>query len=238
MDGGTNICITGILGLVFDVVSIPPIPISIATTLGSISIDSCCTKRGLIPLTLSDSSIYYQPCYYCKNAVETIISPEAIVAARNTLVHWTQEGHKGNNPGSICFSSENSLYSITLSLEKQNGLYYYPMDAFTIDCDTTCPAIPLIKCTAAPPQPATPHCGKRYLPVSQDRMAKSEVCMQGLGCPGEDQLDLLPGNITGIPPSFHYHLFRFIDWKKEARIQKQATFALPSGLGNKTAILP
>jgi hypothetical protein len=44
MDGGANICITGILGLLVDVVSIPPIPISVATTLGSISINNCCTK--------------------------------------------------------------------------------------------------------------------------------------------------------------------------------------------------
>jgi hypothetical protein len=153
--------------------------------------------------------------------VETIISPEAIVTASDTLVHWTQEGYKGNDPGSICFSSESGLYSITLSLEKQDGLYYCPMDTFTIDHDPTCPATTLIKCTAAPPQPATPCHGKCYLPVSQDRMAKSEIWMQCLGCPGEDQLDLLPGNITGILPSFHYHPFRFIDWKEEAQIQKQ-----------------
>jgi hypothetical protein len=43
-----------------------------------------------------------------------------------------------------------------------------------------------------------------------------------LGSPGEDQLDLLTGNVTGIPPGFHYHPFRFIDWKEEARVQKQA----------------
>jgi hypothetical protein len=43
-----------------------------------------------------------------------------------------------------------------------------------------------------------------------------------LGSPGEDQLDLLPGNVTDIPPGFQYHPFRFIDWKEEARIQKQA----------------
>jgi hypothetical protein len=46
--------------------------------------------------------------------------------------------------------------------------------------------------------------------------------MLRLGSPGEDQLDLLPGNVTGVPPGFQYHPFRFIDWKEEARIQKQA----------------
>jgi len=46
--------------------------------------------------------------------------------------------------------------------------------------------------------------------------------MLRLGYPGEDQLDLLPGNATSIPLSFQYHPFCFIDWKEEARIQKQA----------------
>ncbi len=174
MDGGANICITSILGLLVDVISIPPIPISVATTSGSISINDCCTKQGLTPLTLTGDSIYYQPCYYCKNTVETIISMEAIVAASNTLVHCTQEGHKGSDPGSICFSSESGLYLITLSLEKWDGLYYCPTDVFTIDCSPSCPAIPLIKCATAPPQPATPCCGRRYFPVMQDRMAKSK----------------------------------------------------------------
>ena len=222
MDGGANICITGILGLLIDVVLIPPIPISVATTSGSISMDDCCTKRGLIPLTLSDGSIYYQPCYYCKNAVETIISPEAIVAASDILVHWTQEGHKGSDSGSIRFTSDSGLYSITLSLEKRDGLYYCPTDAFTLGHNHHCPTIPTIKRIAAPITPTTPRRGRRYLPVSQDRMAESEVWMQRLGCPGEDQLDLLHGNVTGIPPSFQYHPFRFVDWKEEARIQKQA----------------
>ncbi len=80
-----------------------------------------------------------------------IISPEAIIAASNTLVHWTQEGHKGNDLGSICFLSERGLYLITLNLEKQDGLYYCPMDAFTIDRDPNCPAISLLKSATAPP---------------------------------------------------------------------------------------
>ena len=46
--------------------------------------------------------------------------------------------------------------------------------------------------------------------------------MLQLGSPGEDQLDLLPGNVTGIPPGFRYHPFCIIDWKEEARIQKHA----------------
>ncbi len=75
IDGGANICITGLLDLLVKVVSIPPLPISVATKTGGVSLDDCCTKKVLLPLTLEDGSFYYQPCYYCKNAVDIIISP-------------------------------------------------------------------------------------------------------------------------------------------------------------------
>jgi hypothetical protein len=127
MDGGTNICITGILGLLVDVISIPPSPILVANTSGSLLLDDCCTKWGLVPLTLSDGSVYYQPCYYCKNATKMIISLEVILAASDTLVHWTQEGHKRDAPGSIWFTSDNGLYSITLELENKMGSITVPL---------------------------------------------------------------------------------------------------------------
>jgi hypothetical protein len=137
MDGSANICVTGLLELLVDVESIQPLPISVATKTAKFSLDSCCTKKGLLPLTLDDSSIYYQPCYYCKNASETIISPDAILQASDTLVHWHQEGHKHGSPGKIRFSSDSGLYAITLSLEKRDGLYYCPTDVFTVAKDPT-----------------------------------------------------------------------------------------------------
>jgi hypothetical protein len=122
MDGGANTCVTGILGLLVDVVTIPPLPILVATTTNEFSVDACCTKKGLLPLTLTDSSTYYQECYYCKNATETIISPNAVLQSSDTLVSWHQDGHKDGGPGKIRFSSESGLYSITLALEKHEGL--------------------------------------------------------------------------------------------------------------------
>ncbi len=76
--GGANICLTGDLGLLTDVITIPPMPISVALQ-GEIRIDDCCTAHGKIPLQLEDGLMYWQDCYYSKNAVKTIISPQAIV---------------------------------------------------------------------------------------------------------------------------------------------------------------
>jgi hypothetical protein len=78
IDGGANICITGDINLLVDVVNIPPLPISVALH-GILTLDDCCTARGLLPIQLDDGSVYWQTCYYSKNAVETIISPQAIV---------------------------------------------------------------------------------------------------------------------------------------------------------------
>jgi hypothetical protein len=170
--------------------------------------------------------VYHQTRYYCKNAVETIISPEAIVAGSDTQVHWTQSGHKGDEPGLIKFSSDSGLYSITINLEKQDGLYYCPTDVFTVDRDPGWPNQPTIHRAAAPPPTTLPRRNRKFTPVSSDRLTELEVWMFRLGSPGEDQLDLLPGNVTGIPPGFHYHPFRSINWKEEARIQKQAALRL------------
>ena len=144
MDGGANICLTGILDLLVDVESIPPLPILVATKTGVVSLDDCCTKRGLLPLTLADGSVYYQPCYYCKNAVETIISPHAILASSDVLVQWTQRGHKDGRSGMIRFDSASGLYTISISLEFRDGLYYCPTDVFTVDRDPVRCHIPVI----------------------------------------------------------------------------------------------
>ena len=79
-----------VLDLLVEVVSIAPLLILVATKNGDISMDDCCTKHKLLPLTLADGMVYYQPCYYCKNAVEAIISPHAILAASDVLICWMQ----------------------------------------------------------------------------------------------------------------------------------------------------
>ena len=133
VDAGANICLTGDLNLLVDVVEIPPLPISVAVQGDSPSLDDCCTKRGYLPLQLSDGSTHWQLCFYCKNAVETIISPQAIIENRNVFSSWTQTGFKHSRPGQICFDSHDSLLTMKLTLEFHDGLYYCPTDVFTVN---------------------------------------------------------------------------------------------------------
>jgi hypothetical protein len=93
---------------------------------------------------LEDGSFYYQPCYYCKNVVKTIISLQAILAASDVLMRWTQTGHKDGSPGAIQFDSDSGLFSITMMLENRDGLYYCPTDIFTVNCDPVRCNIPSI----------------------------------------------------------------------------------------------
>ncbi len=108
-----------------------------------------------------------------------------------------------------------------MSLEYRDGLYYCPTDVFTVDHDPVRCNAPVIHRAIVPNTPQQRR-SKAYIPVSHNRLTESELWMLRLGSPGKDQLDLLHGRVTGIPPGFQYHPFRFIDWKEEARVQKQA----------------
>jgi hypothetical protein len=206
LDGGANICLTGVLELLVDVESIAPLPILVATMGGSVSMDNCCTKKGLLPLTLDDGTIYYHPCFYCKNAVETIVSLQAILATSKVLVHWTQTGHKDGSPGKVRFESESGLLSFTITLENRDGLYYCPTDVFTVKGDPSRGSSQKICRTSLDPLPIRRR-HKSYEPVLLDCITESKLWMLRLGSPGEDQLNLLPGNVTGIPNKFDYHPF-------------------------------
>ena len=94
MDVGVNICLTGDLGILADAVDIPPLLITVALNGNGSSVDDCCTKRGFIPLALSDGTIHWQLCYYSANAIETIISPQAILHSSDLFASWTMTGYK------------------------------------------------------------------------------------------------------------------------------------------------
>ncbi len=154
-----------------------------------------------------DGSLYYQPCYHCKKATETIISPQAVVDASDTFVTWHQTGHKGGILGSFQFESLSGLLLMTLPLHSINGLYYCPLDVLTVDSDSISPRVSSVSRIALDvpiPYLQTPS---KYKPVSKERQLESEVWSLCLGCPGKSQLDVLPGNVLGLPSVLEYHPF-------------------------------
>jgi len=56
IDGESNVCITGDLHTLLDVTDITPIDISVALDGVPSSLDDKITKRGLLPITLSDGT--------------------------------------------------------------------------------------------------------------------------------------------------------------------------------------
>jgi hypothetical protein len=134
IDGGANICITGDLDSLFDVVAIPPLSISVAVE-GASSLDDCCTARGMTPIQLDDGSIYWQACYFCANAVETIISPQAIVDSSEVFQSWHQTGYRCgvSTPGCLRFDSHDGLLTMSMTLVLHDGLHYCPTDVYAVD---------------------------------------------------------------------------------------------------------
>jgi hypothetical protein len=228
MDAGANICLTGDLGILANAVDIPPLPITVALNGSGSSVDDCCTKRGYIPLALSDGTIHWQLCYYSANAVKTIISPQAILGSSNLVASWTMTGYKDNRPGAIRFDSHDGFITMVINLICRDGLYYCPTDIFTLGTRptlpdyTTLPLLPVPKVNRVINQPPPPilHRSSRFAPTSKARQLESEVWLLRLGSPSVTQLDVLPQNVTGLPSTFEYHPFRFVDFKEQARIRK------------------
>ena len=213
IDGGSNVCITGDLGSLVDIIDIPPITFSVAIEGAPTSYDDCITKQGLLPLTLSDGSTYYQTCFFCANMVESIISPAAILDSSDVFYSWTQEGFKDPSlPGRIHFSSQDGLVAMSFPLRCHEGLYYCDTDAFTVDRDPV-----RVLCNRTAVRRDDP----KFQPTSKARQIESEVWALRFGSPGERQLDVLPDHVDGTPSRFEYHPFRHIDFKEQAYIRKQ-----------------
>ena len=222
MDAGANICLTGNLEILADAINIPPLPVTVTLNGHGTSVDDCCTKRGYIPLALSDGTIHWQLCYYSANAVETIISPQAILSSSNLFALWTMMGYKDNRPGTIRFDSHDGFISMIINLVCRDGLYYCPTDVFTLGTRpilpacTTSPSFPVPKVCRVVSQPPPPilRWSLHFTPTSEARQLESEVWLLRLGSPGVTQLDVLPQNVTRLPATFDYHPFRFADFKE------------------------
>jgi hypothetical protein len=227
MDGGANIYLTGDLSCLQNITDIPPMPITVATTGNDQNVTDCCTKRGFLPLSLPNGTVYWQPCFYCTSAVDTIISPQAILASSNIFTSWNQTGYKDGRPGTIRFTSFDGLQTMDLPLDFDDGLYYCPTDVFTIDTPpelsephtTTYPSqTPMVCCILHSPPIPTLRRPTKYQPTTKSKQLESELWLLCLGSPGVTMLDALPRNVTGIPAVFEHHPFRFVDFKAQAGI--------------------
>jgi hypothetical protein len=220
IDSGSNICVTGNLSKLLNVEDIIPINISVALEGTSFSLDDKITKRGLLPLTLSNGTVYYQTRFYCANMIDTIISPVVILASSDVLYFWHQEGCKDPTiPGRLRFTSKDGLLSMFFNPEYHDGLYYCLTDVFTVKNDSI-----WVSCNRgqALTQSNTNHLPSKFVPTSKARQVESEVWMLCLGSPGEHQFDALPHNVIGMPAVFEYHPFQSIDFKEQANIRKKA----------------
>ncbi len=221
MDGGANICVTRDLNRLVNIIDITPMPITVATSGDGTSLNNCCTKCGYVPLTLEDGTIYWQLCFYCANITATIISPQAFLALSDVFASWCQTGYKDSWPGCVQFDSRNGLISMTLALNFKDGLYYCPTDVYTVNDFPPPPPTPTAFCVAAP-TPSTLRQPSRFIPTSKGKLVELELWLLCLGSSGIQQLDKLPGNVTGTPPAFDNHPFWFINFKEEAQVRKQA----------------
>jgi hypothetical protein len=208
VDGGSNVCVTGDLCSLLDVVNIDPITIFVTIEGAPTSYDDCITKHGLLPMTLTDGTIYYQPCYYCANMVETIISPAAVLASSDVFYSWTQDGFKDPTvPGWIRFSSHDGLATMSFPLQCCDGLYYCDTNVFTINRDPVCFRFQRVSTNTLPSVSRPPS---KFKPTTCAQQIESEVWALLFGSPGEGQLDVLPKHVYGTPPVFENHPFHSI----------------------------
>jgi hypothetical protein len=220
VDGGSNVYVTGDIGSLLNVIDIDPIPILVAIEGSASSSDDCIIKRGVLPLSLSDGTTYFQTCYYCANMVETIISLAAVLASSDVFFSWMQEGFRDPTiPGSLRFTSHDGLLSMHFPLHYHDGLYYCDTDVYTVDRDPVC--LTCACTTANRTRPLPHHPAPKFVPTTRTRQVESEVWALRFGSPGEGQLNALPNHVDGIPLVFEYHPFRHIDFKEQAYIRKQ-----------------
>ncbi len=91
IDAGANICLTGDLDFLVDVMEIPPLPISVALQ-GEITTDNCCTAWGKIPLQLDNGSVYWQDCYYNKLWWKQSFPPKLLLIQVTYSDHGIRQG--------------------------------------------------------------------------------------------------------------------------------------------------
>lgn len=220
-DTGANINVTNKMANLVQVVSIEPFNLHLAEEKDE-SNTAKCTHKGLYPLTDDRSgNITYTPMYFNAAVTGTIISPAFILRHSDIFTTCMQTLHKDDRPGKLRFESESGMHSLRIALVKRNDLYYIPTTPYQVCSDF--PSVMTTKYSAEDDGEVAPVINKtsHTNPVTHQQQVESELWSARLGQCSENQLDLITDGADGLPRKFHYHPFRYIDYKEEARVKKQ-----------------
>ncbi len=133
-NSGASLCMTNNPNLLVDVRPCAPFMILLATSDGGHSHTNVCQRCGLLPLPLVDGTTYYQTCFVNPYALETFISPQAIIdSSGSSFNKWQMEGFTQGCPGILLMYSPSGLLKMSIKLCQQDGLYYSTTDTFTVD---------------------------------------------------------------------------------------------------------
>ena len=222
-DSGANTCMKRTEDGLEDCHDISPVTVSLALSSDDTNLTPFhCTRMGYLPMLRTDGKLHRQPFLVNAHATDMIMSPDAILSSCQDFAGWRQTGYKDSQPGSLQFFDDNDTPLLVLDLVKRNGLYYCPaVSTLSVTSHGISPDSLLahrLSTSDDPPRRSRPS----RKPVSRADLLESELWAARLGFCGESQLDALPGNVEGIPTQFQHHPFRFIDFKEQARIRKQA----------------
>jgi hypothetical protein len=187
-----------------------------------------CTHRGLYPLVDDRTgTVEYTPMYLNLAATGTIVSPSAVLRHSDIYTTCTLTLHSDQRPGKLRFESSSGCASLHITLCKKNDLYYIPSNKFRIREDFPAVLHHRVNLDAEDDNIHQPSAVKvrrnTSQPVTPKQQVESELWAARLGNCSENQLDLIIDAADGVPRRFHYHPFRYIDWKEEARVRKQPT---------------
>ena len=166
---------------------------------------------------MNDGGFYYQPVFYNADATDTILSPQVICEnSHGAFLDWAQSGGISSPEGSIRFYSSSGLDSMTIPLQRIDGMYYCIAD--TLAHDNTPSARHEHQISSVHSEQGV---FKLLKPTSKSKQLEAELWAARLGFCGEWQLDAITKVADGLPTNLHPHPFRFIDHKEQASIRKQ-----------------
>jgi hypothetical protein len=240
MDSGANCSMTADLSLLSNVRKLDqPIVIGVAVTDDGEPSANECTHIGDLEVKCDDGTTISTLCFYNPNASDTIVSPQSIIDQSTIFDTWKQVGRRFGQPGTIEFHGKDTIKS--LSLQQNNGLYYCNSKTFDIinefephqvptinrlkmrdlQKDTTLEEMKDANIQTDDNKPRPKRRPKRYTPTSKTKILESETWYLRLGGCNETTMDELTKHAIGLPESFEWHPFRFIDFREQARIQKK-----------------